>query len=349
MLFIVISICVTSYLFKCVLNLIELEIVMEQFGVLTLGSRLKRLSDYLFAQVQEVYVECDIPISATYFPILKLLQTVGDLSVVEIAERLHLSHPAVSKQTTKMIKASLLKKTVDEQDQRRSSLALSGLGVDAMLRVEPILQELQFVLEQQVDFSSQNFMDSLSLLEVQVFNGRIANKVMDRLSPVDIVLMEKQHEQAFYDLNMAWLERYFPNQIEDEDRALLTDPQYNIVTMGGSVWVALSNAPAKSIIGTIAFLPQNKLATSGSSVGSVLKLSVAEHARGKGVAQRLLSTVIDFAKNAGFSALTLETASCLKSARQLYDKNAFVEMPSPNKSHYQRADVYMVKPLRDVL
>ena len=322
---------------------------MEQFGVLTLGSRLKRLSDYLFAQVQEVYVQCDIPISATYFPILKLLQTAGDLSVVEIAERLHLSHPAVSKQTTKMIKASLLKKTVDEQDQRRSSLALSGFGIDAMSRVEPILQEMKFILEQQVDSSSQNFMDSLSLLEAQVFNGSLANKVMDRLAPVEIVLMEKQHEQAFYDLNMAWLERYFPNQIEDEDRALLTDPHSNIVTMGGVVWVALSGTSAKSVIGTIVFLPQDKLATSGTNVGSMLKLSVAEHAQRKGIAQRLLSTVIDFAKNAGFSVLTLETASCLKSARQLYDKNAFIEMASPNKSHYQRADVYMEKQLRDVL
>jgi GNAT superfamily N-acetyltransferase len=192
-------------------------------------------------------------------------------------------------------------------------------------------------------------MDSLSLLEAQVFNGSLANKIMDRLAPVEIVLLEKQYEDAFYNLNMAWLERYFPNQIEDEDRALLTDPQSNIVTLGGVVWVALGGTQAKSVIGTVAFLPQNELAINGANVGRVLKLSVAEHAQGKGVAQRLLSTVIDFAKSAGFSILTLETASYLKSARQLYDKNAFIEMASPNKSHYQRADVYMEKQLRDAL
>lgn len=105
--------------------------------------------------MQEVCVQCGVSISPTYFPILQLLQTTGDLLVVEIAERLHLSHPAVSKQTTKMIKVSLLKKTVDKQGQRRSSLTLSGFGVDAMSRVEPILQEMKCVLEQQVDFPAR--------------------------------------------------------------------------------------------------------------------------------------------------------------------------------------------------
>lgn len=43
-------------------------------------------------------------------------------------------------------------------------------------------------------FSSQSFMSSLSLLEVQVFNGSLASKILDRLALIEIVLLEKQHE-----------------------------------------------------------------------------------------------------------------------------------------------------------
>lgn len=318
---------------------------MEQFGVLTLGSRLKRLSDHLFIQVQEIYSQCEIPISATYFPILRLLQKTGSLSVMEIADRLHLSHPAVSKQTTKMIKESLLEKTVDEQDQRRSSLQLSELGLSAMQRVEPVLQEMKIILEKMTAYSSENFMDALSILESEVLSGSLADKVLDRLGPIDIVLLETQHEKAFYDLNMAWLERYFPDQIDDKDRKILSNPQQEIIQKGGVVWVAVRKTKTlDSVVGTIAFVPLENDSLNHNK-GEVFKLSVAEHAQGGGVAQALLSTAIAFAHQQGFSLLSLETASCLKLARRLYDKNGFVEKEFPTPSLYTRADVYMEKSL----
>jgi DNA-binding MarR family transcriptional regulator/predicted GNAT family acetyltransferase len=318
---------------------------MEQFGVLTLGSRLKRLSDHLFIQVQEIYSQCDIPISATYFPILRLLQKTGSLSVMEIAERLHLSHPAVSKQTTKMIKETLLEKIVDEQDQRRSSLHLSEFGLNAMQRVEPVLQEMKVVLEKMTYFSSENFMDGLSYLESQVLSGSLADKVLDRLGSIEIVLLERQHEKAFYDLNMAWLERYFPDQITDKDRSILRNPQQEIIEKGGVVWVAIRKTKsADSVVGTIAFASIED-GSSNNKKGEVFKLSVIEHAQGKGVAQALLSTAIAFARQQSFSVLSLETASCLKLARRLYDKNGFVEKEFPAPSLYARADVYMEKSL----
>lgn len=318
---------------------------MEQFGVLTLGSRLKRLSDHLFIQVQEIYSQCDIPISATYFPILRLLQKTGNLSVMEIADRLHLSHPAVSKQTTKMIKENLLEKTVDEQDQRRSSLCLSAFGLSAMQRVEPVLQEMKIILEKMTAFSSENFMASLSILESRVLSGSLADKVLDRLEPIEIVLLETRYEKAFYDLNMAWLERYFPNHIVEKDRIILSNPNQEIIEKGGVVWVAIRKTKSvDSVVGTIAFASMEG-GSSDLKKGEVFKLSVAEHAQGKGVAQRLLSTAIDFATQGGFSTLSLETASCLDVARHLYDKNGFVEKPFPIPSLYARADVYMEKSL----
>ena len=318
---------------------------MEQFGVLTLGSRLKRMSDHLFAQVQDLYSQCDIPITTTYFPVLRLLQKVGELSVVEIADSLHLSHPAVSKQTAKMLKEGLLEKNIDERDQRRSSLRLSKKGESAMVQVEPVLKEMKVVIEKMTDFSSDNFMEGLEQLEQRAFDGSVANKILDRLSPFQIMSLEARHESAFYDLNMMWLKHYFPSRITEYDQAILSNPQDYIINKGGLVWVAVSKANGKqSVIGTVAVIVHPDV-----NSGEVLKLSVADHCQGKGVAQALLTQVIEYAKSKELEKVTLETASCLTAARSLYDKNGFVEMSPPKPSLYERADVYMEKSLEKEL
>ncbi|MCV2402694.1 bifunctional helix-turn-helix transcriptional regulator/GNAT family N-acetyltransferase [Marinomonas sp. C2222] len=319
---------------------------MEQFGVLTLGSRLKRLSDYLFVQVQEIYGQCAVPISATYFPTLRLLQKVGGLSVIEIAEQLNISHPAVSKQTNKMIKEGLLIKKQDEQDQRRSSLHLSDVAINALMQAEPVLKELKWVIEKMTNVANTNFMDALDKLEQQAFDGSLSAKVLDRLQTYKIVPLQKEHGEAFFELNFAWLEKYFPNQIMDYDLSLLRSPQENIIEKGGCVWVAVCEQPnavggGAKVVGTIALLPSPK-----GNTAEILKLCVAEYFQEKGVAQALLSHLIHCTEQQGIGCLTLETAFCLSSAQSLYEKNGFVEKAMPKDSIYERSDVYMEKNLR---
>jgi len=314
---------------------------MEQFGVLTLGSRLKRLSDYLFAQVQEIYGYCEIPISSTYFPILRLLQVEGALSVTEMADRLHLSHPAVSKQISKMLRESLLEKIQDPHDQRRTMLTLSPMGKQAMEKVEPILLEMQQVLERMLSFSSDDFMTALVNLEQQVLMDSVASKVLDRLSAIKLVeLQSEAHKRAFYDLNMHWLQHYFPEQINQHDLALLQSPMKWVTKYNGRIWLAVSQREGQeSVLGCLAFRPHP------GGVGEILKLAVADHCQGMGIAQRLLDHCLQVAHEQGMKVLCLETASCLLAAKSLYERNGFVAKPVPFTSLYERADLYMEKVL----
>ncbi|AEF54918.1 bifunctional helix-turn-helix transcriptional regulator/GNAT family N-acetyltransferase [Marinomonas posidonica] len=314
---------------------------MEQFGVLTLGSRMKRLSDYLFAQVQEIYGYCEIPISSTYFPILRLLQVEGALSVTEMADRLHLSHPAISKQISKMLNEALLDKIQDQRDQRRTMLTLSSMGQQAMAKVEPVLLEMQQVLERMLSFSSDDFMTALVKLEQQVLTDSVANKVLDRLSDITIVQLEsEQHQLAFHDLNMNWLERYFPGQINKHDYELLDSPKAWMSQYHGQIWLAVCERDGKeSVLGCLAFKPHP------DKVGEILKLAVADHCQGMGIAQRLLSHCHKIACAQGVKTLYLETANCLLAAKSLYEKNGFVAKPVPFTSLYKRADLYMEKAL----
>ena len=147
---------------------------MQQFGVLSLGSRLKRLSDHLYNEVQEIYLARSLAISSTYFPILRLLQTQSELSVVEVAEQLGLSHPAVSKQVSKMIKESLLVKHLDHHDQRRSIIALSPFCQQEMLKVEPVLQAIGAELDYYLSGLTGDFLTQLGALEDKLLTQHYA-------------------------------------------------------------------------------------------------------------------------------------------------------------------------------
>ncbi len=43
---------------------------------------------------------------------------------------------------------------------------------------------------------------------------------------------------------MDWLEQYFPSDIQDKDRMMLSHPQSEILAKGGYIWFAISITPS---------------------------------------------------------------------------------------------------------
>ncbi|GAB3475573.1 bifunctional helix-turn-helix transcriptional regulator/GNAT family N-acetyltransferase [Marinomonas epiphytica] len=307
---------------------------MQQFGVLSLGSRLKRISDTLFSEVQSLYERCELPISSTYFPILRLLQAEGAMTVVAIADHLGLSHPAVSKQTNKMIHEGLLLKEPHDTDQRKFLLRLSSSAIAAMRSAEPILQAMEQVLRRTLHFSSEHFMEALEMLEHEFLKAGLASKVLDRLEPFDFLEYQPTYQREFEALHMGWLTKFFPEQITEFDKALLTHPE-QIYDQGGSILLAVSR-DSRRLIGSVVMLEQGE-------VMNVLKLAVVTHCQGLGVGEVLLNHAVARAEKAGLKKVALESASSLKPAMALYEKRGFELKPPPQASQYERADVYMEK------
>ncbi|SBS31500.1 putative N-acetyltransferase YvbK [Marinomonas aquimarina] len=311
---------------------------MEQFGVLSLGSRLKRLSDFLYNEVQSVYSAESLKISSTYFPILRLLQQQASLSVVQISEHLGLSHPAVSKQVTKMMKEGLLLKVPDEQDQRRSVICLSELCREEMLKAEPVLAAIGHELTYYLGHASGSFLEQLGELEKNLLNGPYAKRVLLRLHPEKLILKECQSEEdfrAFKALNMAWLERFFKDDIYDKDRLLLNDPKSHILAQGGKVKVAyVEGQPVAAYF----IMPEQ------AGVVELGKLAVSERFQRLGLGERLLQDAINEATAMQASRIVLESHTSLTPALSLYQKLGFTEEQVTSFS-VPRANVRMVKAL----
>jgi GNAT superfamily N-acetyltransferase len=87
----------------------------------------------------------------------------------------------------------------------------------------------------------------------------------------------------------------------------------------GNFWVALAGG---EVVGTIALLDL------GGGLGALRKMFVEKNHRGKetGVAQRLLETLLGWAREKGFQEILLGTTAAYHAAHRFYEKHGFAEI-----------------------
>lgn len=134
---------------------------------------------------------------------------------------------------------------------------------------------------------------------------------------------------AFRELNEAWIEKHFG--LEEPDREVLGNPVGHVIEPGGFIYMACIDGRA---VGCCALIPTR------AGVYEVAKMAVAEQHRGRGIGRKLLSHVIEQARAAGATLLTLESSDKLASAVHLYESLGFRHHP-PTPSPFVRANVFM--------
>jgi len=147
----------------------------------------------------------------------------------------------------------------------------------------------------------------------------------DSITPYD-----PRYKQAFYDLNIYWLEKFFT--VEPEHVALLSDPEAAILKDGGEVFFALENGRA---VGTVA------MKSYGNGVFELTKLGVDPGAQGGGYGRKLCERVIESFNEKGGTKLFLETHTKLEAAMALYEKLGFTLAKNPLGDIYEGTDCYM--------
>ncbi len=153
---------------------------------------------------------------------------------------------------------------------------------------------------------------------------------------VRVRLFQAGDENAFRELNEAWIAKYFG--IEKEDRIVLEDPVGQIIRPGGHIFIAVAN---EEPVGCCAL----KFMEPG--VFEVAKMAVHEQLRGYGIGRQVLEYVIAQARQLGVKRLYLETNNSLQNAIHLYESVGFRHLP-PERVHgslYVRANVFMEMPL----
>jgi len=155
-------------------------------------------------------------------------------------------------------------------------------------------------------------------------------------SEVTVRAYRPEDAKDFRELNEAWITRWFA--LEGEDVAVLGDPEEHILRPGGQIFVAAADS---QVIGCFALLPTRP------GVLRLIRMTVHETYRGRGVGRKLLEHAIAIARASRADKLVLETSGKLESAVHLYESAGFhrIAPDAGGQSPLSRADIFMEMPL----
>jgi DNA-binding MarR family transcriptional regulator len=113
------------------------DLVTEK-GAAAFGTRLRRLSERMDRDVRELYRRHAHDFEPGWFPVFVALAEEGPMSVGDLAQRMRISHAAVSQIRGKLSKAHLISVRADAADQRRQLLQLTARGHALAKRLAPL-------------------------------------------------------------------------------------------------------------------------------------------------------------------------------------------------------------------
>ena len=147
---------------------------------------------------------------------------------------------------------------------------------------------------------------------------------------IEIIPFEEKYAHHFYNLNVAWLEKYF--YVEPYDKKVLSNPKEYIINSGGYIFFAKYNT---EIVGVVSFINQK-------TFFELSKMAVSPKYHGLKIGQKLVDYCITFARNQQWKSITLYSHTRLVPAITLYKKVGFKEIPLEENSHYERSDIKML-------
>lgn len=309
---------------------------INELGELALGSRLKRLSDYIYREGKELYQLNEIDFEPRWFPVFYLLVKEDALSVVEIADKIGVSHAAVSQTAKELVKYQLVDSLDHKTDKRKRELRLSDKGRELLIKMEPLWNDIATALNNMIRQHTHHLMAALQEVENAFdshgFVDRITTVKNERLQrEVRIVEYKPEYAGYFKDLNIEWLEKYF--HVEEYDNKVLGNPEKHILNKGGDILFAEFEG---EIVGTCALLKYN------DDDYELTKMAITEKAQGNQAGKKLGLAIIERAKELKVKKLVLESNKILKPALNLYERLGFkYAYKDFSTSAYQRANVYM--------
>lgn len=320
--------------------------VIAEGGILFLGSRFKRLSERLQADVQSVLESAGLAIQPSHYPILAALDQHDSMSVTEIVQIVGISQPSVTRLLASLMRLGLVQARKHESDQRQKTVRLTPAGEHLMRRSRAtIWPMIAAALDDVVAGEGSALLGHLTAIEKALEASSLSQRIEDRarsssapgaMAIADLEILPFCDELAPYfdQINRQWIEAMF--RLEPTDIETLENPRSKIIDQGGEIlFIAAKDL---GIVGTCA------LQKTGDAQFELTKMGVLETARGRKAGEYLLQAILARAARMRIKTLYLLTNSICESAVHLYEKLGFVhdkDIMARFGARYERCNVAM--------
>lgn len=116
--------------------------IIDELAELAIGARMKRLYDMFSRDVLKIYKEHNLDFEAKYFILFYLISKRKEISIMEIAEELSLTHPGVIKLASELEKKGYIESSRSPDDNRKRLLRLSKKGTKALPEFELVWNKI---------------------------------------------------------------------------------------------------------------------------------------------------------------------------------------------------------------
>ncbi|MCB0631202.1 MAG: helix-turn-helix domain-containing GNAT family N-acetyltransferase [Saprospiraceae bacterium] len=306
----------------------------EQTGVMALGSRLRQLSDRITRDSAETYQMQGLEFEPRWFPVFFVLSREAEMPVSLVAENIGQSHASVSQIARQMRKNGLVVLQKSEKDGRQTVLSLTRKGKDLIPAMEELYQHVQNGVVDLLRETEHDIWQAINDLERALDHRDLVSRVRQYKQSYEAGQVEVRDyvpadKQAFRDINVQWIERYFA--MEEADYKALDHPDSYIIEPGGHILMAFYKGKA---VGACALI---KMVDGGFELA---KMGVLPEAQGKRVGWALGQAAVVKAREMGAHRLYLESNTSLTPALNLYYKLGFKRIIGP-PSPYARSDIQM--------
>ncbi|WP_395342252.1 MarR family winged helix-turn-helix transcriptional regulator [Ningiella sp. W23] len=158
------------------------EDFLDELGELALASRLKRLSEKMLADVSSVYQHFDVSVQAKWFPLFALLDSKASVSIVQAANLLGFSQPAISQFCKQLEAKDLIIIQVSNEDSRKKYISLSKKGRSEVAKMRPMWKAVRQAAKQLCEQGGNDFFASLVRLEKALYSQSLYTRILEESS-----------------------------------------------------------------------------------------------------------------------------------------------------------------------
>ena len=158
-----------------------MEDIVKSLGHLALGTRLKRVSEQLQRQAQEVLESFGVSVTAAHFPVLAALDRLGPASVSVLAEALGVAQPGVTRALNRLEAEGLVEAQDAGGDRRVRTVKLSAAGARLIKRARAVVwPAVEAAVADACRFADGPLLDQIGKLEAALERRRLIERAPRR-------------------------------------------------------------------------------------------------------------------------------------------------------------------------
>ncbi|MES2520552.1 MAG: MarR family transcriptional regulator [Bacteroidota bacterium] len=139
--------------------------LISELGALAFGSRMKRMSETIMRGGEDIYRFYGVDFQPKWFPLFYYLSQKGEAGIMEIAEGLNISHPAVIQTAKELEKKGFIISKKSTDDARKRNLKISKKGKNLLPQLQKIWEEIKNMNANIIETREHNILEALKEIE----------------------------------------------------------------------------------------------------------------------------------------------------------------------------------------